>query len=41
MTSADIDIILKTDDFITVQINLDGKMTWNKEYSKETKIKQM
>ena len=41
MTSADIDIILKTDEFITVQINLDGKMTWNKEYSKETKIKQM
>ena len=41
MTSADIDIILKSDDFINVQIHLDGEETWKKEYSKETKMEKM
>ena len=41
MTSAEIDIILKSDDYINVQIHLDGEETWKKEYSKETKIEKM
>jgi len=38
MTSADIDIILKSGDFIDVQIYLEGAETWKKEYAKEDNI---
>ena len=41
MTSADIDIILKSGDFIDVQIYLEGAETWKKEYAKESKIEKM
>ena len=38
MSSLDIDIILKSDDFILVTIYINGIEEWKKEYSKETQI---
>ena len=41
MTTYDIDIILKSDDFIQVQIFLNDEIKYKKEYSKETQIKKL
>ena len=41
MTANDIDIILKSDDFILVQITLNDEIKFKKEYPKETQLKKI
>ena len=41
MTTYDIDIILKSDDFIQVQIFINDEIKFKREYSKETQMKKL